>query len=476
MPWFKRTWVLQEAAYGREVTVHFGDEYIPWEILAIGASVVRDAGKMSGSLRISTSQELMDMVQVAKLRTTIQHSLLDGAAEKPDILDLLNRYRRWQAIHPEDKIYALLSLTSEERRQSLKKHGFEIDFDRSVEETYRRFAEAILASTESVDLFNSPKGQGSHSKRLPSWVPDWSDTGFQADMNIHSARSRFRASGSSRLTSIEHSADGDRIVQFGSVIDHVKELGDPFTRFPDAPHDLPLLEKMKGIGGEELKHFINAAMFFTDATSVLMNWSQLAGINDTSVTKAPALPSWIDFRKTLILDHGAGTNTSSAELIREAFRKWQKQVNDMQKFLEVANNPDTLEEVFNMLSKDSVPADPSARFQNISRISKDAYSLYRGLWRGSTHGWDIMMSQDIPLARVESIQGLRLARTGSGLLALVPEATEDGDNVVLLRGGSMPYILRPQGRRWKLIGCAYVNSVMQGERWHEKSCFPMDFV
>ncbi|KAF2824443.1 HET-domain-containing protein, partial [Ophiobolus disseminans] len=57
----------------------------------------------------------------------------------------------------------------------------------------------------------------------------------------------------------------------------------------------------------------------------------------------------------------------------------------------------------------------------------------------------------------QSMLGSRVARTGNGLVALVPHATQVGDRIALLKGGRCPFVVRPWGRKWKLVGDAYVD-------------------
>ena len=56
-----------------------------------------------------------------------------------------------------------------------------------------------------------------------------------------------------------------------------------------------------------------------------------------------------------------------------------------------------------------------------------------------------------------------MAWTEKGYLGIVPAETEVGDFVVLLNGGRMPFILRPQEDAWRLLGPSYVHGIMGGE-------------
>ena len=62
-----------------------------------------------------------------------------------------------------------------------------------------------------------------------------------------------------------------------------------------------------------------------------------------------------------------------------------------------------------------------------------------------------------------STDGRILTWTEKGYLALVPAATEAGDVVALLKGARLPFILRPKGGAWKLLGPSYIHGIMDGE-------------
>lgn len=57
--------------------------------------------------------------------------------------------------------------------------------------------------------------------------------------------------------------------------------------------------------------------------------------------------------------------------------------------------------------------------------------------------------------------------TRKGLLASVPYTTETGDCIAVLTGGRVPFVLRPMGDYYYLVGPCYVHGVMDGEAFSE---------
>ncbi|XP_014558833.1 hypothetical protein COCVIDRAFT_62637, partial [Bipolaris victoriae FI3] len=53
--------------------------------------------------------------------------------------------------------------------------------------------------------------------------------------------------------------------------------------------------------------------------------------------------------------------------------------------------------------------------------------------------------------------------TKKGRLGISAMTVEEGDIVVLVSGVQMPFILRPTGTRYLVVGEAYIDGIMDGE-------------
>jgi hypothetical protein len=61
-----------------------------------------------------------------------------------------------------------------------------------------------------------------------------------------------------------------------------------------------------------------------------------------------------------------------------------------------------------------------------------------------------------------------LAVTELGYLGLVPTGTQEGDCICILLGAGVPFVLRPDGDNWRLVGESYFYGLMKGEAISEK--------
>jgi hypothetical protein len=72
------------------------------------------------------------------------------------------------------------------------------------------------------------------------------------------------------------------------------------------------------------------------------------------------------------------------------------------------------------------------------------------------------------LCSVNAMVGRRVVVLGDGAVGLGPAAAREGDVVVVLFGGVVPFVLRPVEREdeekcWRLVGECFVPGLMQGE-------------
>jgi hypothetical protein len=66
------------------------------------------------------------------------------------------------------------------------------------------------------------------------------------------------------------------------------------------------------------------------------------------------------------------------------------------------------------------------------------------------------------------IYGTPLCTTAKGYLAAVPYTAKVGDCIAILAGGCVPFVLRPIGDHYRLVGPCYVRGIMNGEAFPEK--------
>ena len=94
----------------------------------------------------------------------------------------------------------------------------------------------------------------------------------------------------------------------------------------------------------------------------------------------------------------------------------------------------------------------------------------QGARRGSKARWDSTSGRliserysKIASAIFNAIQLRRLATSETGYMGLVSHQAQIGDVIYMLWGGSVPYLLRPKGDGFWIVGECYVHGLMDGE-------------
>ena len=189
---FERIWVVQEVAAARNLRVICGNVQVEGDAFARLYSRI---------LRRARGEELKS--RLSELRPFLEY--LSGETKegwhRPELLELLQRFRSWKAKLPHDKVYALLGISGDGQDKPLLRPDYKLP----VEVVYQRVAQYMIARYSSLavssyavyqphltpsygvvqqaaSLFFSwvlspvllePPSYGFESLGLPSWCPDW---------------------------------------------------------------------------------------------------------------------------------------------------------------------------------------------------------------------------------------------------------------------------------------------------------------
>ncbi|UQC81799.1 uncharacterized protein CLUP02_07285 [Colletotrichum lupini] len=112
---------------------------------------------------------------------------------------------------------------------------------------------------------------------------------------------------------------------------------------------------------------------------------------------------------------------------------------------EMAKAPIAYEEIISLLLDASTGLSPSLPGQTYSARQRKTF-------------------QDVRTSMMHAMRNRRLCFTAKGYLGLVSETSKVGDEIHILDGCHVPYLLRKvEGRRHRLVGECYVHGIMRGE-------------
>lgn len=409
------------------------------------------------------------------------YSLQHSKQVRYSLYDLLSHFRWSMATNPRDKIYGLLGMANNGSEHPLTN----ISYSEDIEQCYRTSILEEIKSSGSLDILQlcrKPSGLKEVSKSdFPSWLPDLALDASDLDSVIElSCLGRFGLQSSSVAKelalkprvfhasngSAEHSPllqGGRQLIVQGVHFDTIKVLGEMMTSFEARSN--PILQKQ------------------WDHIRQLRNKTYLQGYKDSFRAAVSGLKGWpqslyqggdkdllmMDWRR-LALSQGENYPTGESNLeafISTVHKGW------------LGDNPESTVKKYNaewdrVYSKmDAV--DQSFLPKRLGRRSKPRLGI-AGLIKNT-----LTLLKGMEIKMYGYTEYLCFAVTELGYFALVPPETCEGDTIAILKGGPVPFIIRPRERDcdepdWELVGPCYVHGIMHGEQWNEQLCRPIRLV
>ncbi|CAO2655431.1 Nn.00g104950.m01.CDS01 [Neocucurbitaria sp. VM-36] len=487
--WFKRAWIVQEIALAREPWFMCGKQVFNLMMVLMSLETLQRSRWLDQMRSLAEpliqnyrteddyqSNITLAMSSVRLYRPRKTHLLnsnlgvilrdvrismgtskglaKDGSAPKrPELLRLLEFYRFTEAGDPRDTVYAFLGLSSEQEINPLK-----VDYELKGEEVFVDAARHILDSMGNLKILSQKKItlDAESTLTLPSWVPDFTVQDFTTPINQHALFSASKGLGSVKSFYLP----GDRLQLSGVKIDNIRYGGVSFQ-----------WAKL-----EEVSLLLEKVMPLEEQTRFETLWRTL--LLDTFEEKTPA-PT--DCGKLLIevlekvilglqvvatfnlryaeelLGPGAQPGASSAG-IEKARERLGVMYTAVRHILEQCTKEDVMILPSEFVEFENQWSKSKSQEEKQLIVEKFHDELSDRLKSVGTGG-DIQF--------LISAQGRRLLFvTERGFLGMGPQALEVGDEIWVLAGADVPFVLRPSkssSREFSLVGEAYVHGAMQGE-------------
>lgn len=171
-PWFKRGWVVQEAALGQDVRVLWGSNSFHWNIIMRAYSwLLTQAPSSQSEIQRRIPGLHLDMYQRQHLLETRiffphEHNHRIG----DNVLNLLRNARRLELTDKRDRIYAFTGLPG---FQELSR-DLVIDYNKSWAEVYYDVAHwHVVTNKNLLVLHYVEHNRETLASDNPSWVPQW---------------------------------------------------------------------------------------------------------------------------------------------------------------------------------------------------------------------------------------------------------------------------------------------------------------
>lgn len=402
------------------------------------------------------------MYDIAELQHTLDKETQASPSIKFPLQRILGSFLTSESSQPEDRVYAFLGLVPMASWQ-----GLTVDYARPASDTFIQATRAMINATKSLSvlsLVEDRKFRTESFKKLPSWVPD-----FTAP---HS-------------TQPLDPGDKGEFAGFPGSFDCTR--GSSYEN--EAADTLSSCLEVLGYF-----HSAVAIEDISEPREVGRGYLEQSKAMLDCIRKQPRNCLW----RTLISDHDIWdgsfpATTRSAQCI---FMLWisnlhstfsrlgnsvsrtQSTVNDIDRrqmelkialdtYVALAEDRRILEFIPNI--KDGIFS--ASSIQVICSYLDSAYgALNHGhLSNTGRTNHEILTDCDRVIGSMKSHMSCRvLFTTSDDHIGKGPCSTQSRDEIWILRGARVPYILRPVGgARYELIGEAYVHGIMQGEEFDE---------
>ncbi|KAI9697854.1 MAG: hypothetical protein M1820_007641 [Bogoriella megaspora] len=412
MEWFTRIWTVQELALASSVTIMCGRHLIPWEDIFLPSpgfwSWVRfcrliHEEKPEHQGRISIYNKRVDDVKhLRSIKGRLVRAGSDAAFFKRDVWRIINVILVSKATNPRDNIYGLYALL-ERPGADLPK----VDYGQSPIQVFEMFARNIIYRTDALNDLWLPSFV-THMRKtisgLPSWVPDWTYTVKESEVNsLQEPSSSVQATWRSRIhqQTLACSGQGELSLK-GIQIGCVRSQSSRWPELPNPPIPTGAYQGMK--------------------------------------EKLETLLDWLSF-----FEQNGHSLTGKLEALLEQLLQTRYFYDDPDVLPKQRKESKALEQW--ILS--SYLIDRQASFT----------SIYDNFCLGANR---LEMLHTIHRKNAGSI----LFATAAGHLGTTRGAIIESDGITLLAGCDWPVVVRPEsGGRYRFVGLALVQGLMEGQEW-----------
>lgn len=405
-PWFQRVWIIQEIVFSRNIHFLCGPNYISWQDISLFA--------------ICMIQH--DLVQYLSLNGPLQKTssesgcgrLMDifniqgyftSFANPQPLLTALVEGRGAQATDPRDKVFAVMGMTPTIINPDYSKATFDV---------YTEAAESVepedmVAMLCCVDHPQPVAGS-------PSWVPDWSTPRQTTALGYSSTSKAVYQNGKfSKLRPRPIRQNGKSLIVIGTLFDTISNLtAVASSTLQDVPNTTTSTSKFviqsMAMATQQCSSYISSetGLFFGF-------WQTLvAGKDESGRMKAPT----DEFAPIFALLFDCATGQSP-----------------------------------------SIPDQPPSHPNPKRRLTLDKLKFRRPK---KTY-------RQMQLAFSAAVTARRFATTKKGYMGLVPRGAMLGDEVCVILGAHVPFLVRrvPHDEadtdRYQLLGECYLQGIMNGE-------------
>jgi hypothetical protein len=425
LPWWRRSWTVQEYALARTVGFQCGDRVLEgtvvqrayanlrrheytccWDSPVVSQDATFGTCLLHAFLRMDATELARELagghneLPAPELLSPIKFSQTTQSPEQREnhvislpmtFLEALDTFREREYTDPRDKIYGITGLYFRDNVASFFKRA---DYSIPVEQLYTTLVHTVISESGKLDVLNRARGYLEPSLDLPSYVPDWS-IAHPVEVGRNTRLVEYNASGGrpAQWTPVDSRAARTKAV----FLDTISRYAEPY------------------------EHGVDLVKAFRD-------WAALAGLGFAADGFS---------RREGVFDRTAAFwRTLCGNTVR--FHLDSKVVVQV---LDLAEPRDQAEDV--------------------------VYAGFLGWYAWATKSSDVLHTTEIAdymflFERMNT--GRKFVSTEGRRYGMAPAQAREGDIVAVIPGGHTPFVMRRvSGAGYKLIGETFFHGLMMGE-------------
>ncbi|EXF73105.1 heterokaryon incompatibility protein [Colletotrichum fioriniae PJ7] len=206
--WWSRMWIVQEACVARRLTMAYGRALLPFHYVESARMHLQSPKinhpELTRVIRFLAGR--VDAISPARRLREEEEETIVGATTSSSLLWLLRRFRHRKSSEPRDKVFALLKLAEDMKSKRPFLHNqlsIQANYEYDVSELFSHATFEIIRHTGLLWM-TTPDLLSKSRIDIPSWVPDWSSehmaSGFnqrryrlqeEASLGFNASRARF---------------------------------------------------------------------------------------------------------------------------------------------------------------------------------------------------------------------------------------------------------------------------------------------
>ncbi|KAK5064539.1 hypothetical protein LTR84_000372 [Exophiala bonariae] len=422
--WWDRAWTWQEKELARSIKIYLGDLELSWRKLRFAMLLVMAHDQAHGR---GQKDQLMPNRRYLHIVDNISIE-----RNSPTFLDMAINIRHRECRDPADKIFGLLGAVQQEadsssshinariaRYQEFSNFSGMIRYGEkvaTVPRLYTEFARYHIQDMRDLRALQAcnPRKKGRHPE-LPSWVADWSDTSNSYELSSYI----YDAAGNTTVD-VTYDPTNRQMSLRGTFVDTVSTVYRDATidALEDAAHEDKVDDNLQNWQRAVTDYY--GTIYLRDIKNSRSDPGQ--GLLAKTVYEPTGESLGEAYWRTLLVNKRPGTKMDADRRIKPQ---------------------ELVEDIFHG--------------EVLKRMGGGALTAptrsYVPGWLGALH---------------RTVLRNRFFTTGRGLFGLAPANLREGDVVVVLDGGNVPFLLRKRDDHYQLVEEAYVHGFMHGAAIKER--------